>query len=83
MYKKKSPPSTPQKVNIHALKLTSYSTLRAVLEICDNAIEAAMSKGDNAEVKVSISGERVLTILDNGPGMTRDELEKSSALGGT
>jgi hypothetical protein len=79
---KKKPSLTPQKVNIHALKLTSYSTLRAVLEICDNAIEAAMSKGDDAEVKVSISGEHILTILDNGPGMTRDELEKSSALGG-
>jgi hypothetical protein len=80
--KKSTPSSTPQKVNIHALKLTSYSPLCAVLEICDNAIEAAMSRGDDAEVKVSISGERVLTILDNGPGMTKNELEEYSALGG-
>jgi hypothetical protein len=56
---------------MESMRAFGYSLKTAIADICDNSVAAQASKID---VSWSISGEPYVTILDDGLGMTRDEL---------
>lgn len=74
----KTVPSIPQAdLLLHSLRSVGYSEEAAVADIVDNAISAFAS-----EIYIKFDWEKqVISIIDNGEGMEKEELYKNMQIG--